>query len=123
MAHDKSSNAQKIVTLDDEDQTGPAVVPEGEAIEVVGANFDPQLSGKKIKIEIFEQEGVVGKEAVFVQVNGYAYQIPRNKVCTIPVEVLAVIDAAKYTVYEKAGSEVVSRDIKRFAFTNHGPAE
>lgn len=112
----------KIVTIDDANPEAP-VTPaavEKEVVQVSGSNFDPQLSGKKVKIEISEGEGDGGRDAVFVQVNGFGYQIPRNKIVSVPAEVYQIVKDAKYTISSKEGDKVVDREVKRFSFQYHG---
>ena len=125
MARQKTT--ENVTTIDDVQGEASAVpgAPEEvkEEIVVKGTNFDDQLSGKKVKIEIFEQEGVDGKEAAFVQVNGYAYQIPRNTICVIPEEVAAAVENAKYTVTQNVGSRNEDRIVKRFAYQILGTVE
>ena len=113
----------KIVTLDDDTTNGDVGTPavpaaETEAIEVVGTNFDDQLCGDKVKIEINEGEGDGGEDDVFVQINGYAYKIKRGVEVIVPVEVLHVLENANMTVYENAqGGGHDSRKVKRFSYS------
>lgn len=108
-----------ITTIDDGAEQSAAVpAAEKEVVEVVGANYDDQLCGDKVKIEIYEGEGDGGKDDVFVQINGYAYKIKRGVEVVIPVEVLNVLDNANMTVYEnKAGGGQDERKVKRFAYS------
>ncbi len=109
---------ERIVTLDDQADTTSAVpAAEERATEVVGANFDDQLSGDKVKVEINESDGVGGKDDVFVQINGYAYKIKRGVPVLIPVEVMKVIENATMTVYEALGGGPSERRIKRFNYS------
>lgn len=113
----------KIVTLDDDATGGQSSAPavpavESEVTEVVGTNFDDQLCGDKVKIEINEGEGDGGKDDVFVQINGYAYKIKRGVEVIVPVEVLHVLENANMTVYENAqGGGHESRKVKRFSYS------
>ena len=108
-----------ITTIDDGDEQSAAVpATEKEVVEVVGANYDDQLCGDKVKIEIYEGEGDGGKDDVFVQINGYAYKIKRGVEVLIPVEVLNVLENANMTVYEnKSGGGQDERKVKRFAYS------
>ena len=109
---------ERIVSIDDEPAQSAQPVQADNAPVVVGANHDDQLSGKKVKIEIYESEGDFGKEAVAVQINGYAYQIPRGQQVIVPVEVMSVLDNSVMTLYDtKQGGGQVERKVKRFAYT------
>lgn len=113
----------KIVSLDDEEQQTPAIPATSEAVvQVAGSNFDAELCGDRELIEIFEGDQIGGRDAVPVQVNGFAYQIPRNKVVSVPVEVLYIIENAKYMITTKEGSNDVVREVKRFSYQKHGKA-
>lgn len=85
---------------------------------VKGANADAQLSGKRRTITIHPTEGEGGSDAVFLSINGYAYQIPRGEPQSVPEEVVEVIKNAKTTVMTFGeGGKVVSREAQRYAFS------
>ena len=109
----------RVVTIGDEQEQGAALpVNESTAKVIAGANFDDQLCGDKVKLEISEGEGDGGKEAVFLQLNGYAYQIPRGVEVIVPVEVLGILNNSKMTVYSTAqGGGQSEREVKRFNFS------
>jgi hypothetical protein len=118
---DKSETTQ-ITTLDDGANVAQVVDAfTGEA--VVGTSHDAALSGERVSLTIYEQEGDAGREAVFVGINGVGYQIPRGKPFNVPVEVVHVLENAVQTIYEPVeGGETRERTLKRFNFTVHGPA-
>lgn len=113
------SNSQ-ITTLD----SAPAPEagrPKRAEAKVVGANHDVALSGKKSIVTIHPTEGEGGADAVFVSLNGYAYQIPRGEPQEIPAEVLEILKNAQTTTYSvdtKTG-DVKARTVPRYAYTAH----
>lgn len=113
----KNQNTQ-ISTLDDAPE---AQFEEPVAHIVTGTTHDAELSGEKVNIIIHEQEGDTGREAVFVSVNGVAYQIPRGIVCAVPVEVLHVLDNSVQKIYESLpNGETRERTLRRFNHQNNG---
>lgn len=115
----------KITTLDDTSSQILSDSPQSAAA-VVGTNHDAELSGRKVRVTFFEQEGDLGKDAIFASINGVGYNIPRGVPVDIPVEVLEVFQNAKTrAVQTTAGGGQSERDIMRFAFQVHGelPAE
>lgn len=76
------------------------------------------FSGKKARITIANSNGDGGKDAVFVSVQGVAFQIPRNKSWIVPVEVANVLRDAVETSYsrnERTGEVIVSES-PRYSF-------
>lgn len=118
-----------VADLDQAEQSTAVVVDgaaaseaETESMGVVKvANADDALSGDRVRVTFFEQDGPGGKEPVFASLNGFAYHIPRNVQVDLPVEVLAIFDNANETRYEKGkdGADV-PRIIKRFSYQVHG---
>ena len=108
----------KIDSLDDE---ATAVVDRGvlitpEAIHVVQTS-DDQMSGKRVNVMMHASQGDGGSDAVFVAVNGFAYQIPRGKPVSIPEEVLDVLKNAVQTNYNTGAlGSSIAQEIPRFAF-------
>lgn len=104
----------QISTLDDDE---PVAVVEKPS-EVKGANHDAALSGKKVSLTIHPSEGDGGSDAVFLQLNGYAYQVPRGKPQVVPVELVEILNNAKQTILSFAtGGQITERVAPRFAFT------
>ena len=75
---------------------------------------------KKYKIMIPSTERE--KDAVQVGINGYVYNIPRDKTVEVPEAVIEVLNNAVYTVYtqkkrdEGEGDEWISNEVRRFAY-------
>lgn len=113
------SNSQ-VTTIDT--SPGPeAARPRRESAKVAGANHDVALSGKKAIVTIHPVEGDGGADAVFVSLNGYAYQIPRGEPQEVPAEVLEILKNAQTTTYSvdtKTG-DVKERTVPRYAYTVH----
>lgn len=113
------SNSQ-ITTLD----AAPAPEagrPRRAEAKVSGANHDVALSGKKAIVTIHPTDGEGGADAVFVGLNGYAYQIPRGEPQEIPVEVLEILKNAQTTSYrtDPRTGDVEPRTVPRYAYTAH----
>lgn len=105
----------QVTTLDDGDAAASADVATTPAFI---ASADAEMSGEKAVVTIHPVEGDGGSDAVFLQVNGYAYQIPRGKPVEIPVELLEVLKNARMTHYSQgAGGAVSERTVQRFAFS------
>lgn len=113
------SNSQ--VTTIDTAAAPEAARPKRESAKVTGANHDVALSGKKAVVTIHPAEGEGGTDAVFVSLNGYAYQIPRGEPQEVPAEVLEILRNAQTTTYRvdtKSGN-VEERTVPRYAYTVH----
>lgn len=116
------SAADKVATIDDDllGDTQAAAAPAAKEIvptQVAGAEVDPELSGRKVKLTIFEQEGDMGKQPVYVGHNGYGYLIKRGEPVIVPLEVVNVLNDAKITELEtQQGGKQVERSRPRFAF-------
>ena len=115
-----SKTTSRVSTIDD--ATPEAVAVEApaavDATEVVGRNFDDELSGKKRTITIYAQEGDGGSDAVFVSLNGYAYQIPRDKPSSVPDEVVEILRNARTTLMvQKPGGAIEQREVPRYTFS------
>lgn len=108
----------RITSIDDDsapDVATPAAAVEGAV--VVGKNHDSSLSGKRATVTIHPTNDEGGGDAVFVSVNGYAYQVPRGTPQNVPVEVLSVLKNTVQTLsiaQPKGG--VTERDVHRFGF-------
>lgn len=112
-----SKTNSRVTSIDDDEAQDAAVAQKSAAPIVVGKNTDTALSGKRVDITIFPTEGAGGNDAVFVSLNGYAYQIPRGEPQSVPVEVAEIIRNAKTTLSisgEKGG--ITERTIQRYSF-------
>lgn len=110
------SNSQ-ISTLDDE----PEVAPEVQAVAaktLAGTNHDSAMSGKKEIVTIHSSPEDGGSNAVFIGLNGYAYQIPRDEPFAIPTEVAQILRDAKVTTH-RAGpnGSLIEKTTPRYAFS------
>lgn len=112
------TNSQ-VTTLDDGvDETPAATAAAAGATKVTGANHDAELSGKKRLLTIAASELEGGHDAVFLSINGYSYQIPRDTPCEVPEEVVEIIKNARVTSYTTAiGGGVVARHNNRYAYS------
>lgn len=113
----------KVTTLDDAAASADAVVvskPNApKATKAVkGANHDEALSGNKRVVTIHPTNDEGGSDAVFLSLNGYAYQIPRGVPVEVPDEVVQILKNAKMELmsFGKNG-EVLVRETQRFPFS------
>jgi len=114
----------KVTTLDDAAALADAAVPSNKiapktsAKAVKGANHDAALSGKKRVVTIHPTNDEGGSDAVFLSLNGYAYQIPRGTPVEVPEEVVSILKNAKMEImsFGKDG-EVIVRETQRFPFS------
>lgn len=119
-ANTKKSSTSQVSTLDD---LGGFDQVEAVSTAVTGSAHDDALSGDKVSITIYEQEGEMGREAVFVSVNGVGYQIPRDVRSSIPVEVLHALENCVQDIHESLPTgEMKRRSLRRFNFIVHGQA-
>jgi formylmethanofuran dehydrogenase subunit B len=115
----------KVTTLDDSAALADeAVSSTGKTKTVVaakaakGANHDSALSGKKRTVTIHPTNDEGGSDAVFLAINGYAYQIPRGIPVEVPDEVVQVLKNAKQELMSFGkGGEVTTRETQRFPFS------
>lgn len=77
----------------------------------------PEFSGKRMLVTIAAGSGDGEREAVFVSVHGVAFQIPRGKTESVPVEVVNVLNDAVITTFERHGKEMVPVNSPRHNFT------
>lgn len=113
----------KVTTLDDSAAMADQLVAsnlraKSTAKSVKGANHDGALSGKARIVTIHPTNDEGGSEAVFLSLNGYAYQIPRGMPIEVPEEVVQILKNAKQelTSFGKDGS-LITRETQRFPFS------
>ncbi len=112
----------KVTTLDDAaamaDEVTTKATPKAAAKAVKGANHDAALTGKKRVVTIHPTNDEGGSDAVFLALNGYAYQIPRGIPVEVPDEVVQILKNAKMEImsFGKDG-EVLVRETQRFPFS------
>lgn len=113
-----TKNQSQVATLDDGQDLSTVAAPVVAAGSIKGENFDAELSGKKELITVHSTEGDGGNDAVFVSLNGYAYQIPRDKPFEVPTEVAQVLRDAKVANYKTDDRGNVSlQNRQRYAFS------
>lgn len=109
-----AKNQSQVTNLDDDAGNSDVAV----ATVISGANHDSALSGAKRTLTIHPSEGEFGSDAVFLQINGYAYQIPRGTPCLVPEEVIEVLNNAKQTLVSFGpGGVLIERTVHRYAFS------
>lgn len=107
-----------IATLDDDAVATDAVVqtPAPEVLQL-NTKHSAELSGSMETVTIHGSEGEGGMDAVFVSHDGYAFQIPRDKPCTVPTEVAQILRDAKVTTYVSSSKGQAESSRPRFACT------
>lgn len=99
------------------DDLGPGAATAGSEI----TKTDIEARGKK-RIKIFNSEGPIGSEPVFVAVNGRGYHIPRETVVEVPIPVISVLENAAETQYYReykdgvAWGPILEKQVRRFNF-------
>ena len=113
----RAANASaKVIEIGDTD-----VAPAAGAVQVNAKNHDVELSGEKVRVTFFPQEGDDGDKSIFASLNGYAYNIPRDMPVVIPKELLEIFENGNATLLSTdARGEVKTRVVKRFQYSVHG---
>ena len=113
------SNSQ-ITTLDTQARPEGAR-PERKSQKVTGANHDVALSGERAIVTIHPTDADGGSDAVFMSINGYAYQVPRGEPQEVPAEVLEILRNAQTTTYrvDPKSGDLTARTVPRYAYTVH----
>jgi hypothetical protein len=119
-----TATASKSVTTLEDVRAQNAAPAKSEAeveAEILSAKFDDTLSGKRAIVTVHSEKSEGGNHAVFASLNGYAYQIPRDKAWNVPMELVEVLENANQTYYEhevQDGRTVpVQRNTPRLAFS------
>ncbi len=108
----------RVATIDD---PVPAEKPQVAAAPVEASAVDKRLSGKKVRVMFYDQEGDLGKGSIFADLNEVAYNIPRGVPVDLPVEVLHIFNNAVYKVIETdEAAEMRETTMMRFAFQVQG---
>lgn len=102
-----------ITSIDDE----PTVVDTPTAVTIDVTDHGDNMSGERVQVTIQQGEGEIGRQAVFLGINGHGFNIPRGKPVSLPVEAVHILDNATQTVYETVGGKSVEREVPRFAYT------
>lgn len=115
-----AAEAETVATLDDPMPEAQAA-PQAPVAAPAATPSHYGFTGEKVRVIIAEGEGDAGKEAVFVGLNDYAAQIPRNQEVQIPREVFdACIAGAKIRVRTRVKDGIEERDVPRFAYAMLG---
>ncbi len=80
---------------------------------------DAALSGKLARVTIHAGQGKDGQEAVFLGLNGYAYQVPRGTPVEIPMELLGVLETAVAENVTTEDAKVLTSNSPRYAYSVH----
>lgn len=104
----------QVSTIDDQ----PAVEKPARTKATKSQLADAGISGNKRIVTIHASDADGGDKAVFLGVNGVAYQIPRGKPYEVPVEVIEALKNAVVTQYKSGNDGVVKPfDVPRYAFS------
>lgn len=116
-----ATNKSQVTTIDDSHPiTAAAQIEESAVLTPTASGVDVQLSGKKKVITIHPTEGDGGSDAVFLQINGYGYQVPRGKPVEVPVELVEILENAKQTTMSRDNKgALIERTTPRFAYSVH----
>jgi hypothetical protein len=102
----------EITTLDDKPEQAAAVPA------AVVAHPGTGLSGKMEVLTINSSPEDGGSEPVFLNVNDYAFHVPRDMPCTVPTEYVEALRNAKVTTYKNgSGNEMIAKTMPRYSFT------
>ncbi|NCP39675.1 MAG: hypothetical protein GW848_04115 [Rhodoferax sp.] len=104
----------QISTLEDSAQPNSAAE---DTANVQRARALEGGTGKYELLTIYSGSEADGQEAVFIGLNGYAYQIPRNKPYLVPEEVVDILRNSVTTAYANVGGKQVATDRPRYAFS------
>ena len=110
----------KVTTLDDSAALADEVVTKTKtgSKAVKGANHDEALQGKTRVVTIHPTNDEGGSDAVFLSLNGYAYQVPRGIPVDVPIEVIEILKNAKQSITSFGkGGELIVRETQRFPFS------
>ena len=110
----KARTEASVTTLDDDVDESDTDTPRAETLQV--ADHGDHMSGEQFELTVHAGEGEIGRQAVFLGINGHGLNIPRSVPVIVPKEVVRVLDDATMIVYERVGEKMVPRDVKRFSY-------
>lgn len=87
-----------------------------KAVEVAITDHGDNFAGRKAELNIQSGHDEIGRQAVFLSINGVGFHIPRDTTVVVPAEVIEVLDNAVQKIYEKVGNNLVERSVKRYAY-------
>jgi archaellum component FlaF (FlaF/FlaG flagellin family) len=104
----------QISTLENSAPEAPAAA---EKSNVQRARAIDGGTGKFELLTVYAGTEADGQDAVNIGLNGYLYQIPRNKPYLVPEEVVAVLRDSVTTSFSNVGGQQVASDRPRYAFS------
>lgn len=99
-------------TIDDDEATDTPRVT-----KIAVTDHGDNMAGGKVELTLHAGEGDIGRQAVFLGINGHGFNIPRSTPVEVPEEVIEILDNATMTVYEQVGPDMHEREVKRFSYT------
>ncbi len=124
-----NKNDQRITTLDEPGAEGAEVVAEtvapapaslgkkktvGKGDVVVAGDG---MSGRKLRVTIHQGQDDLGREPVFVGLNGYSYLIKRGEEVEVPEEVVAILQSAVQSHFENTKAGLIERKVPRHSMS------
>lgn len=113
-----SKTDTQVTSLDDDAPVAtaaPAAPTKGRAA-ASAAKAEAKDPERRVLLTIHPSGEDGGTDAVFLSVNGYAYQIPRGKPFEVPYIVVGALKLAVYTTYKTEGGNTVESSLPRFAY-------
>ena len=102
-----------ITSIDDE----PKAVVLPKTVKVLVTDDGDNMTGERAIVTVQQGEGELGRQAVFLGINGHGYNIPRGVPVELPVEALAVLENAMQTTYENIEGKMTEREVPRYGMT------
>lgn len=87
-----------------------------KATELAITDHGDNFAGRKAELIIQSGHDEIGRQAVFLSINGVGFHIPRDTTVVVPAEVIEVLDNAVQKIDEKVGNNRVERSVKRYAY-------
>lgn len=116
-----SKNTKDTTTITSIDDAPEAALGSAEASPTVPVTDNLSVFGgdsAELIVQSNAAEGILGQQAVFVGINGYGFNIPRDKKVIVPVEVIENLDNASVVVIEGLDNgQTRERTVKRFAYS------
>ncbi|MET3135214.1 hypothetical protein AAKU55_005522 [Oxalobacteraceae bacterium GrIS 1.11] len=107
------SKDTSVTTIDDE----PSPLIEQAAKPLAVTDHGDNFAGRYFDVTIHNSEGEVGRQAVFLGINGHGLNIPRGKPVRVPAEVVEILENAMQIIYEPLpGGGTIEREVLRFPF-------
>lgn len=110
-------NRSITTTIDDEgspDVRSAKPATAAKRTVVIEAKGSTKLSGKRAQLRIASTKEDAGKEPVFVGLNGEGYLIPRDVQVDCPIEIVQVLEDAKFTEFEQVAGGGTPTEIQRY---------